>query len=103
MPRYVLKLDKEHDAYVMFSTIVDGVVSNVLTREQMFKQLKRDAPMADELIEARLVRADLCGTSSKDGDYGWADGSVLFLNGGECNEWVPRDRLYGYVTGGTDV
>lgn len=104
MPRYVLKLDKEHDAYVIFSTIVDGVVSDVLTRDQMFTQLKLESPQtADELIEVRLVRADLSGSSSKEGEYGWDDGTVLFLDGGGCDESVPREQLYTYVTGKTEI
>lgn len=98
MPRCVLKLDREHDAYVLFSSVVDGVVSDVMTREQMFAHLKReDRVMPDELVEARLVRADLTGTSSKDGDYGWDDGAVLILNGGACEQVIPRDRLYEFA------
>lgn len=100
MPRCVLKLDREHDAYVMFSTVVDGIVSDILTRDEMFAHLKREGGRAtpDELIEARLVRADLSGSSSHDGDYSWEeDGGVLILNGGACNQVVPRDQLYEFA------
>lgn len=101
MPRCVLKLDREHDAYVLFSSVVDGVVSEVMNREQMFAHLKReDRAMPDELVEVRLVRADLTGTSSKDGDYGWDDGYVLILDGGAREDRVPREELYEYVTQG---
>jgi hypothetical protein len=39
-----------------------------------------------------MTRADLTGSSSKDGDYSWTDGPILFLNGGDCDESVPRDQ-----------
>lgn len=100
MARYVLKLDKEHDAYVLFSTVVDGVASDVLTKDQMFEEIKRESPQADELIWARLVRAEISGSSAKDGDYSWDDGSILFLDGGASNVMVPRDQLYSHVVQG---
>lgn len=99
MPRCVLKLDRERDAYALFSTVVDGFVSDVMTRDEMFDHLKReDRATPDELVEARLVRADLTGTSSKDGDYGFDDGPILFLNGGNTEEVIPRNELYDYAT-----
>lgn len=99
MARFVLKFDKDRDAYAEFSTVVDGFVSDPMTREQMFARLREEMREPDELIEARLVRADLTGTSSKDGAYGWDDGSVLILDGGACEDIVARDQLYSYVTG----
>lgn len=100
MPSFVLKLDREHDAYVLFSTVVDGVVSKVLTRDEMVKQLKREAPgIADYAVKMRLARADRHGDSSLDGFYSWDCGTVLFLDGGDCNESVPREKLYEYVMG----
>ncbi len=45
------------------------------------------------------MRADISGRSSKDGDYDWDDGAILFLDGGDCEDRVPRDELYAYVTG----
>jgi hypothetical protein len=97
MARYVLKLARDANAYAVFSTVVDGFVSGVLTRDEMFRQLRREDSSPDELIEARLVRADLSGTSSKGGVYGFDDGSILFLEGGAANEFVPRDELLAYA------
>ena len=94
MPGIVLKLDRERDAYAIFSTVVDGFTTDAMTREEMFAHLRRQSDSPDELIEARLVRADLSGTSMKDGEYGFDDGPVLFLDGGRCEETVPRDQLY---------
>lgn len=92
MPGIVLKLDREHDAYAIFSTVVDGFTTYAMTKDEMFDHLKGDQP--EELVYARLVRAELSGTSMKDGEYGFDDGPVLFLDGGACNELVPRDQLY---------
>jgi hypothetical protein len=97
MPGILLKLDREHDAYAIFSTVVDGFTTYSMTREEMFKHLRNESSQPDELIEARIVRADLCGSSMKDGEYGWDDGPVLFLDGGACNEMVPRDQLYDRI------
>lgn len=97
MPSYLLKLDKEHDAFAMFSTIVDGFVTGPLDREQAFKTLleRRGGPL--EMVEAAIVRAEISGSSSKDGDYAWDDGGVLILDGGACKKTVPRDKLYDHV------
>lgn len=97
MPQYLLKLDREHDAYVLFSTVVDGVVSDVLDRDGAFKALLNRRGGPEELIEAAVVRAEISGTSAKDGDYGWGDGSVLILDGGATDKTVPRGQLYDYV------
>jgi hypothetical protein len=97
MPGILLKLDREHDAYAIFSTVVDGFTTYAMTREEMFKHLRNESSAPDELIEARIVRADICGSSMKDGMYGWDDGPVLFLDGGACNETVPRDELYDRI------
>lgn len=94
MPGIVLKLDREHDAYAIFSTVVDGFTTYAMTHDEMFEHLKRESNQPEELVYVRLVRADLTGTSMKDGEYGWDDGPVLFLDGGACNESVPRDQLY---------
>jgi len=99
MPSYLLKLDKEHEAFVMFSTVVDGVVSHVMDREQAFKELLRRRGGPEEMIEAALVRAEISGSSSQLGDYAWDDGPVLILDGGACDKSVPRDELYDYVMG----
>jgi hypothetical protein len=101
MPQYLLRLDREHDAYVMFSTVVDGVVTEIMSREQAWRHLLARRGGPEELIESAVVRADLSGTSAKDGEYGWDDGPVLFLDGGACNKTVPRDELYEYLTGGS--
>jgi hypothetical protein len=97
MPGIVLKLDREHDAYAIFSTVVDGFTTYAMTRDELFAYLRSQSDAPDELIEARIVRADLCGSSMKDGDYGWDHGPVLFLNGGACNKMVPRDELYDLI------
>jgi hypothetical protein len=98
MPGIVLKLDRKHDAYAIFSTVVDGFTTYRMTREQMFEYLCQHSPgSAQELIEARLVRADLCGSSMRDGDLGWDTGPVLILNGGACQKTIPREELYDWV------
>jgi|SRR6185312_1516219 len=98
MPGIVLKLDREHDAYAIFSTVVDGFTTYSMTRAEMFEYLRKQSDAPDELIEARIVRAEISGTSMKDGEYGWADPApVLFLDGGACNELVPRDQLYARI------
>lgn len=100
MSHIVLKLAKDEDAYAIFSTVVDGIVTDVLTRDEMFNYLRKQDMhgYAEEIIEARLVRADLSGAS--DGGYGFDDGPVLFLDGGDSNIMVPRDELYAHVTNG---
>lgn len=97
MPGIVLKLDRQHDAYAIFSTVVDGFTTYAMTRDEMFAHLRAESSTPDELIWARLVRADLSGTSMRDGEYGFDDGPVLFLDGGASNEMVPRDELYERV------
>lgn len=96
MPGIVLKLDREHDAYAIFSTVVDGFTTYAMTKDETFEYLKRfDANgLSEEQIYARVVRAELSGTSMKDGEYGFDDGPVLFLDGGACEDLVPRDQLY---------
>ena len=97
MSRILLKLDRDHDAYAIFSTVVDGFTTYAMTRDEMFTHLRRETDQPEELTEARLVRADLCGSSMHDGTYGWAHGPILFLDGGACNEMVPRDQLYDRI------
>jgi hypothetical protein len=97
MGQFLLKLDREHDAFVLFSSVVDGIVSDVMNRAEAFKVLLERRGGPEEMIEAAIVRAEISGTSAKQGDYGFNDGSILFLDGGACNKTVPRDQLYAYV------
>jgi hypothetical protein len=102
MPRYLLKLDREHEAFVLFSTVVDGVVTRVMNRDEAFEALLKERGGPEEMIEAAVVRAELSGSSSHHGDYAWDDGPVMILDGGDKDIMVPRNELYDYVMKGEE-
>lgn len=69
MPHYIVKIDRDTDLYVNWSTIVDAPGA-IGTREGLADYLRFTAgeKAADA---ARFDRADATGTSSIDGFYGW--------------------------------
>lgn len=95
MPTYVVKLGREQDAYVMWSTIVDGPASTVGTRAECEAYLKRSGLWQ----EGRLERADETGTSMVAGWYGFDDPSVLYRDEdglGVGDRDVPRGNLLAF-------
>lgn len=100
MPQFLIKLDREHDAYALFSTVVDGFVTGILDRQEAFDALLQRRGGPEELIEAAVVRAELAGTSAVDGDYGFNDRSILILDGGSSEKRVPRDQIYDLMVKG---
>ncbi|NLG54353.1 MAG: hypothetical protein GX542_01675 [Rhodococcus sp.] len=67
MPEFICKPTPDSNEYVMWSTVVDGPISDVLTRAEMFDfalVTSNATPNAPDKIEARLQRADTNGLSS---------------------------------------
>ena len=94
MPSFLVKVARDRDAYLEWSTIVDAPISRGT----------RDAYLANGHAEARLTRADEAGTSARYFDWlpateqegGWDDDCLLV---GDHEEppghggRIMRDRL----------
>lgn len=90
MPRFILKATPDRDAYIEWSTVVDAPVG-IGTR----------AEYAAVFGESRMARTDRNGTSAKWFDArhgeleegGWADESLIVMEGAEQPGHLPRERL----------
>lgn len=90
MPRFLIKATRDRDAYIEWSTVTDSPVS-IGTR----------AEYAAAFGESRLARTDRNGTSAKwfDAQHGeleeggWADESLIVVEGAEHPGMLPRERL----------
>ncbi|WP_032384664.1 hypothetical protein [Rhodococcoides fascians] len=71
MPHYIVKIDRDQDLYVDWSTITDCPAA-IGTRAELTAELGPELSK-----DARWDRADLNGTSSVDGFYGWDDGEFI--------------------------
>ncbi|WP_418345927.1 hypothetical protein [Rhodococcus pyridinivorans] len=63
MPRIIYKSAPELDEYVWWTTVSDGPVSGVLTRDQMHAYLLKETSMTADEVEERLQRTDEAGSS----------------------------------------
>lgn len=99
MPSYVVKADRDHDLYVMWSTVVDGPTATG-TREEMAAR--------HDVDEARLGRADEFGSSALSRGLGdWHDSGfvVKWDHTGSWEtefRWLPRKNLYAWLTTGDE-
>lgn len=68
MGRWIIKPNPDKDEYIIWSSIVDNVISDVLTREGMLEHLTAPsfwpAPWARCEVTEHLDRADTFGTSN---------------------------------------
>lgn len=88
MGRCYIKIDKDHDAYAEWSSVVDSVVAYG-TREDMIKSnLEWYGRSNETTCLQALDRADEHGTSARDGGPGhlstgaWDDEELLIMEGG---------------------
>jgi hypothetical protein len=63
VPRIIYKSAPELDEYVWWTTVSDGPVSGVLTRDQMHAYLLKETSMTADEVEERLQRTDEAGSS----------------------------------------
>ncbi len=108
MSEYVLRTDPVLDLYVLYSDSAYAVVG-VGTRKEIKLVLttptqERGVPALGHPVdgpEARLVRADSCGTSALMGERlgGYSDERLpIFLHGGEAGLWwLRRENLTAYA------
>ena len=90
MPRFIIKVSPDRDAYVEWSTVVDAPVS-----------VGNRAAYAAEHGEDRLRRTDEAGTSARFFDWlppeeqegGWADPVLVCTSRGGFPAALPRVRL----------
>lgn len=90
MPKFLLKVSPDRDAYIEWSTIVDAPVQ-FGTREEC----------VEEFGEERVARTDRNGTSAlyfhwlelEDQEGGWRDEHLTVMNGAEVTGLLPRSRL----------
>lgn len=102
MPTFVMKVAKDRDQYVGWSTVVETMVW-VGDREEAARILARDIPRGYDpkpgnSPEDRLRRADETGTSSfwypeDPQDGAWEDSGQIV----EQRGFLPRDRFPAFV------
>lgn len=86
MPQFIIKADRERDAYIEWSTVVDAPVA-IGTR----------ADFLAESAEERMARTDAQGTSARGYNWlpptqqegGWDDDGLIYMQRGT----LPRSRL----------
>lgn len=96
MPQYVVKVTPDDDLYVMWSTVVDAPAvwgTRDEIAEHLLRRDEKKPEFAKPEIEDRMARADLYGTSSFQGDYGWDDDCFMYHQSG----WFPRSRLTAFL------
>jgi hypothetical protein len=99
MPEFVMKVDRDRDLYVLWSTVVEAPIF-AGDREAMLARLAEDAPyepVAEFRPKGRLARADECGTSAMYGSPpydGAFDDTGLIV---EQRGWLPRADLGRFV------
>lgn len=100
MGRVVLKTAPDRDQYVIWSSVVDGVVIGPGTREQVARHLLTEGRTrwtADE-VENILARTDERGSSDRMIRFGWWDDDPLDTGpGGDGWYQLPRERLAAYA------
>lgn len=90
MPSYLVKVDRERDAYIVWSTVVESPVE-LGTRAELQAENSK-------LTDERFNRADASGTSARFFDWlpddqqelGWADADGVIC---EQRGFLPRTRL----------
>lgn len=93
MGRIVMKVAKDQDRYVEWSTIVEAPV-HVGTRAEMLRHLKHTTDWSRANPEERLRRADATGTSALAPVWGdWDDDYLIVKQLG----LLPRTRLADYL------
>jgi hypothetical protein len=102
VPSFILKVDREQDLYVEWSTVVDNAC-RAGTRAEMLEALQREEPRGytanpGNAPEDRMRRADETGTSalwpsSNDPFGGWNDQYLMV----EQRGLLPRERLSAYL------
>lgn len=98
MPNYIIKPNPDVDEYVLWSTIPDGPVSDVLGRAGMTRFLMFEYYQSHTRSDAeeRLDRADQTGTSAL-----WDIGSTQYVRVEEdwlyCDGSVPNARVADLV------
>lgn len=106
MARAILKADPDVNLYAVFSENTDAILL-VGTRNAIKRWLTaeadRPADASPVVIEGRLARADMHGSSSLiplgTGDgvlYGWNDHGILIGEGPGGNGTLPREALLDY-------
>lgn len=99
MPTIVVKPERNHDLYVLWSTVVDNWVF-IGNREDTKAELEGEQ-YGREAGEIRLVRADQCGSSALYCDppaFSWATNGMIVANMKTFDtcRWLPRERLLAY-------
>lgn len=76
MSVHILKVDRDTDRYVLWSTTSDGpwVTTCIGTRAELLSMLTPHEDYPGD-TEGRLARADECGTSAQ---WSWSDGDGIF-------------------------
>lgn len=103
MPKFVMKVDRDRDLYVYWSTVVESPVF-IGNREEMLAELATEIPRGyvpteDNSPEARVARADENGTSAlyfpppTPQDGAWDDAGQIV----EQRGWLPRADLGRFV------
>ena len=104
MPEFIVKLDREHDEYISWSTVVDSPTSEILTKEQARRRLPLYYPLWAEAIDEGLDRAEEIGTSVRgrigahfEGAFD-DDGFVVYnVSGVPGGSWLPRANLRDFA------
>lgn len=63
MPAFILKLDREHDEYITWSTVVDAPTAYIVSKEQARKEFPKLYPHWADKIDELLDRAERTGSS----------------------------------------
>lgn len=104
MPSYVIRVDRDRDQYMYWSTIVEAPVF-IGNREEMAAKLMQTAPRGyatAKEAEERIRRADETGTSAFGfrsggknwpGDGAWNDTSLIYQQQGS----LPREKFAEFV------
>lgn len=100
MPAFIVKLDREHDEYITWSTVVDAPTSEVLSKAKARQRLPLYYPRIADGLDAALDRAEEIGTSVNgrigahfEGAFD-DDGFVVYnVSGVEGGSWLPRANL----------
>lgn len=94
MPSFILKVNKEEDLYVYWSTVVESP-HTWGTKDEVFKYLTENLDHNKEDTERRFERANERGTSAfaYRMDGGWDDSGFIFEQRGV----LPRANLKAFI------
>lgn len=96
MPSYIVKVNRNEDRYVLWSTVTDSP-HFWGTEEELMAHMEYLGQVGDG-INDRFLRADVFGTSSYGGDYSWDDSGFIF----EQKGFLRRNKLGEFLDSWSD-